>query len=354
MGVLNTAKRWTLVFAASLCVMTPLSASADERDNVNENKSLAVQQAKKNITGTVLDNNGEPVVGATVVEKGVPSNGTITNLDGKFTLSIKPGAQISVTYVGFKPQTVAVKGNTVTVRLEEDSESLDEVVVVAYGTQKKKDLTGAMTAVKAENIAVQNTTTVSRALEGAAPGIRVASVDGQPGYDMAIRIRGVSSTNGASASALIVVDGVAQQTNSTYENPLSQLNPEDIASISVLKDAASTALYGSRGANGVVLITTKRGQSGKAKISFEGRWGWNSIGNYNTNSIDSAAEYYEYVWKSIYNSYRYGVNARVCRAWMPTATTIPTRSHLTIRMPRHASSRASTCLTTTTARRHSR
>ena len=308
MGVLNTAKRWTLVFAASLCVMTPLSASTDERDNVNENQSLAVQQAKKNITGTVLDNNGEPVVGATVVEKGVPNNGTITNLDGKFTLSIKPGAQINVTYVGFKPQTVAVKGNTVTVRLEEDSESLDEVVVVAYGTQKKKDLTGAMTAVKAENIAVQNTTTVSRALEGAAPGIRVASVDGQPGYDMAIRIRGVSSTNGASASALIVVDGVAQQTNSTYENPLSQLNPEDIASISVLKDAASTALYGSRGANGVVLITTKRGQSGKAKISFEGRWGWNSIGNYNTNSIDSAAEYYEYVWKSIYNSYRYGVN----------------------------------------------
>ena len=308
MGVLNTAKRWTLVFAASLCVMTPLSASADERDNVNENQSLAVQQAKKNITGTVLDNNGEPVVGATVVEKGVPNNGTITNLDGKFTLSIKPGAQINVTYVGFKPQTVAVKGNTVTVRLEEDSESLDEVVVVAYGTQKKKDLTGAMTAVKAENIAVQNTTTVSRALEGAAPGIRVASVDGQPGYDMAIRIRGVSSTNGASASALIVVDGVAQQTNSTYENPLSQLNPEDIASISVLKDAASTALYGSRGANGVVLITTKRGQSGKAKISFEGRWGRNSIGNYNTNSIDSAAEYYEYVWKSIYNSYRYGVN----------------------------------------------
>ena len=151
MGVLNTAKRWTLVFAASLCVMTPLSAAADERDNVNENQSLAVQQAKKSITGTVLDNNGEPVVGATVVEKGVPNNGTITNLDGKFTLSIKPGAQINVTYVGFKPQTVAVKGNTVTVRLEEDSESLDEVVVVAYGTQKKKDLTGSMTSVKAEN-----------------------------------------------------------------------------------------------------------------------------------------------------------------------------------------------------------
>ena len=145
-----------------------------------------------------------------------------------------------------------------------------------------------MTEVKSEIVSVQNTSTISRTLEGAAPGIQVSSVDGQPGYDMAIRLRGVSSTNGGSAAALIVIDGVAQQTNSTYENPLSQLDANDIASVSVLKDAASTALYGSRAGNGVILITTKKGSSGKAKISFQGRWGWNSIGDYNVNSIDNA------------------------------------------------------------------
>lgn len=274
----------------------------------SENTVQAVQQARKTVTGQVVDQTGEPVIGATIAEAGNLQNAAISDVEGNFRLQLKPGARVTVTCVGYKTQTLAVSGNTLKVQLAEDSGVLDEVVVVAYGTQKKKDLTGSMTAVKAEKIAVQNTTTVSRALEGAAPGIRVASVDGQPGYDMAIRIRGVSSTNGASAAALIVIDGVAQQTNSTYENPLSSLDPNDIASVTVLKDAASTALYGSRGANGVVLITTKKGQKGKAKISFEGRWGWNSIGDYNVNSIDDAATYYEYVWQSIYNSYRYGVN----------------------------------------------
>ena len=214
LGSLNIPGRWTYLFAAAMMVTTPMFTYANGEQNLNEAKVAAVKQAKKSINGIVLDANGEPIVGATVVEKGVANNGTITNLDGKFTLTVKTGAQITVSYVGYKSQTLAVKGNSVTIRLESDQEILDEVVVVAYGTQKKKDLTGSMTSVKAENIAVQNTTTISRALEGSAPGIQVAAVDGQPGYDMGIRVRGMSSANGNSSCALIVVDGVAQQANS--------------------------------------------------------------------------------------------------------------------------------------------
>lgn len=267
--------------------------------------------AQSAISGKVTDAKGEAIIGAGVVVKGTQT-GAVTDLDGLYTLqNVKQGATLVFSCVGYASQEVVVGAQkTINVSLSEDTTYLDEIVVVAYGTQKRKDLTGSLTEVKSDVIAIQNTTTVSRALEGAAPGIQVSAVDGQPGYDMAVRLRGTSSTNGGSAAALIVIDGVAQQTNGTYENPLAQLNPEDIASVSVLKDAASTALYGSRAANGVILITTKSGQEGKAKISFQGRWGWNELGNYNTNSIDTASQYYEYLWQSIYNSYRYGVKGK--------------------------------------------
>lgn len=265
-----------------------------------------VASAQGVIKGTVVEANGNPVIGASVIQSGT-KNGVVTNLDGEFELKVSAGTALEVSCVGYSTVTVPA-ANGMTVVLKEDVTFLDDVVVVAYGTQKRKDLTGSLTEVKSDVIAIQNTTTVSRALEGAAPGLQVASVDGQPGYDMAIRLRGSSSTNGSSAAALIVIDGVPQLLNGTYENPLSQLNPDDIANVTVLKDAASTALYGSRAANGVILITTKSGSEGNAKISFQGRWGWNNIGNYNTNSIDTAADYYEYIWKSIYNSYRYGVD----------------------------------------------
>ena len=209
-AALKTSKQWTYLLAASMLTLVPITASATATGSENENTVQAVQQAKKTVTGLVKDAHGEPVIGATVAEVGNATNATITDANGNYRLQIKPGSRISVSSIGYQQQTLAAKGNVVNVTLEEDQAVLDEVVVVAYGTQKKKDLTGSMTAVKAENIAVQNTTTVSRALEGAAPGIRVSSVDGQPGYDMAVRIRGVSSTNGASAAALIVIDGVAQ------------------------------------------------------------------------------------------------------------------------------------------------
>jgi TonB-linked SusC/RagA family outer membrane protein len=272
---------------------------------------VAQSFAQSAVSGRVTDASGEPLVGVNVLIKGT-TDGTMTDENGNYSLiGTAPGKVLVFSSIGFVSQEIVVRNSQViNVVLQGDNKFLDEVVVVAYGTQKRKDLTGSMTEVKSDIVAIQNTSTVSRALEGSAPGLQVASVDAQPGYDMAIRLRGVSSTNSASAAALIVIDGVAQQMNSTYENPLSQLDPNDIASVSVLKDAASTALYGSRAGNGVILITTKKGQEGKAKISFQGRWGWNSIGNYNVNSIDKASAYYEYAWQSIYNSYRYGVDGK--------------------------------------------
>ena len=280
--------------------------------NGNNEQTTTVQQNTRTCKGAVTTTSGDPIIGASVKVVGT-KNGTVTNIDGNFSLNDVPtGSSVEISYIGCKTQVLKFTGASLRVTLQEDNASLDEVVVVAYGTQKKKDLTGSMTAVDPGTLQVQNTTTVSRMLEGSAPGIQVSSLDGQPGYDMGIRLRGVSSTNGNGAAALVVIDGVVQQaanvTNVNAENPLSQLNPSDIASVSVLKDAASTALYGSRGANGVILITTKGGQSGKTRISFESRVGANIAGYYQQPNISSAATYYEYAWQSIYNSYRYGVN----------------------------------------------
>ena len=213
--------------------------------------------AQSAVTGKVTDEAGEPLVGAYVLVKGT-TTGTSTDLDGNYSLpNVRQGAVLVFSSIGYATQEVSVGARgVINVTLKNDTNFLDDVVVVAYGTARKRDLTGAMTAIKGENIAAQNVSTISRALEGAAPGIQVSSVDGQPGLDMAIRVRGAASTLDGSATALVVIDGVPAQTS----NPLSTINPADIASVSVLKDAASTALYGSRGANGVILVTTKKGE----------------------------------------------------------------------------------------------
>lgn len=293
------------VAALSLLALAPVNAFAGPERSYGTD--ALQQQSARTASGTVKDVTGEPVIGASIVEKDNPKNGTITDVNGKFTLKVAPGAKLIVSYIGFKQLEVTAKSN-MSITMSDNTQSVDEVVVVAYGTRSKKSITGSLSQVSTKDVQVQNNTTLSRSLEGAAPGIQIASVDGQPGLDAGIRIRGVSSANGNSANALIVVDGVMQETNTQYENPLSRLNPSDIADITVLKDAASTALYGSRAANGVILITTKSGQAGKPKISFDARWGWNSAGPHDYNSISTAAETYEYVWKCIYNSYRYGVS----------------------------------------------
>lgn len=271
------------------------------------NGVATVTQTGRTVTVTVSDALGE-VIGANVVVKGT-TNGNITDVNGKVVLQNVPGnAVLVVSYIGYTTQEINAGNQTViNVTLQEDFQALDEVVVVAYGTQKKKDLTGAITAVDSKLLTSQSTSTVTKVLEGAVAGLQVSAVDGQPGMDMAIRVRGLGSTNIGSSSALIVIDGVPQIADGTTQ-PLSTLNPADIASVTVLKDAASTALYGSRGANGVVMITTNKGQSGKPKVSVSARWGVNSIGPFNVGKIDNAGDYYEFAWKSIYNSYRYGVN----------------------------------------------
>jgi TonB-linked SusC/RagA family outer membrane protein len=226
-----------------------------------------VQQATKKITGTVVDAQG-PVIGASVVEKGKTGNGVITDFDGKFTLNVNPGATIVVSYVGYQTQEIKV-GNqsSINITLKEDDALLDEVVVVGYGTMKKKLVTGATVQVKGEDIAKLNTTNALEAMQSSTPGVQITQSSSQPGKGYKVYIRGIGTTG--SASPLYVIDGVAG-------GNLDGINPNDIESIDVLKDAASAAIYGARAANGVILVTTKQGKAGKIELSYNGAMGWSN------------------------------------------------------------------------------
>ena len=226
-----------------------------------------VQQATKKITGTVVDAQG-PVIGASVVEKG-SSNGVITDFDGNFSLNVKPGATIVVSYVGYETQEIKVGDQSnFNVTLKEDDALLEEVVVVGYGVQKKKLVTGATVEVKGEDIAKLNTTQVLGALQSQSPGVSIQANSGQPGDGFKIAIRG-AGTNG-DTKPLYVIDGVSG-------GDINNLNPADIERIDVLKDAASCAIYGSAAANGVILVTTKQGKEGKVSINYDGNVGWSNI-----------------------------------------------------------------------------
>ena len=226
-----------------------------------------VQQATKKITGTVVDAQG-PVIGASVVEKGKTGNGVITDFDGKFTLNVNPGATIVVSYVGYQTQEIKV-GNqsSINITLKEDDALLDEVVVVGYGTMKKKLVTGATVQVKGEDIAKLNTTNALEAMQSSTPGVQITQSSSQPGKGYKVYIRGIGTTG--NSSPLYVIDGVAG-------GSLDDINPADIESIDVLKDAASAAIYGARAANGVILVTTKQGKAGKIELSYNGAMGWSN------------------------------------------------------------------------------
>jgi TonB-linked SusC/RagA family outer membrane protein len=256
-----------------------------------------------NVTGSVTDAGGEPLIGVNIIVKGT-SIGTITDANGKFTLNVpNSDAVLVISYIGYVTQEIKVDARrTFPIVLQEDNQALEEVVVIAYGTTRKKDLTGAISTVDPKAIAAQSNSTISRALEGAVAGLQVSAMEGQPGVDMKIRVRGLGSTNEDSSYALVVIDGVPAQ----VDNVLATINPNDIASITVLKDAASTALYGSRGANGVVLLTTKKGASGKAKITVDTRWGVNTMTNNMPDLVRNPAAIYEHMWLLNYNTYRYG------------------------------------------------
>lgn len=216
-------------------------------------QQTASSEKKKKVTGTVKDANGEPIIGATVVEKGT-TNGTVTDFDGNFVLEeATEGALLEVSYIGYKPQHLTiVSGSPLAITLNEDTEVLEEVIVVGFGTQKKVNLTGAVASVDSkllDNRPVQN---VSSALQGLMPGVTITSNGGRPGMDgSTIRVRGVGTLN--NASPYVLVDGVETGT-------LDSVDPNDIESISVLKDASSAAIYGAKASNGVILITTKRGK----------------------------------------------------------------------------------------------
>lgn len=233
-------------------------------------QSNAVKQERK-VSGTVKDANGEPIIGANVTVKGDSSIGTITDIDGRFTLDVPAGAVLQVTYIGFAPQDVEVgKRKELSVTMSEDTEMLDEVVVVGYGVQKKVNLSGSVSAINGEEIAAKPATDALSALQGEMPGVTITRGSGQPGSESAaIQIRGYSSVN--DAEALVLIDGV--------EGNMALLNSEDIESISVLKDAASCAIYGARAAAGVVLITTKNGVAGKPKVTYNGYVSFNFPGN---------------------------------------------------------------------------
>ena len=230
------------------------------------------------VQGTVVDiENGEPVIGASILEIGT-TNGTITDFDGNFSLTVQPGAKLQFSYMGYKTQELAAQPSMY-VRMGEDSELLDEVVVVGYGVVKKNDATGSVTAIKPDEMNKGLVTNAQDMLAGKIAGVNIATDGGTPGGGAAIRIRGGSSLN-ASNDPLIVIDGLAMDNNGIQgvSNPLSLVNPNDIETFTVLKDASATAIYGSRASNGVILITTKKGKAGqKLKVSYDGNVSFGSV-----------------------------------------------------------------------------
>ena len=220
------------------------------------------------VKGTVISGtDNEPLIGASVMVQGT-KDGTVTDLDGNFTIAAKNGQTLEVSYLGFITQKVKVTGSVINVTLNEDKQSLDEVVVVGYGVQKKKLVTGATVQLKGDDIAKLNTTNPLSAMQGQTPGVNIVSTSGQPGAAMSVTIRGLGTVG--NSQPLYLIDGVG--------GDITTLNPADIESIDVLKDAASAAIYGAQAANGVVLVTTKSGKEGSSKITYDGYVGWQTLG----------------------------------------------------------------------------
>ena len=231
---------------------------------------LAEAQTGRTISGIVVSEVGnEPLIGVNVVQKGT-TNGAVTDLDGRFTLTVPDGSVLQITYIGYQEQLLTVKPNIAIyqVTLKEDSQALDEVVVVGYGIQKKKLVTGATVQVKGDDIQKLNTVSALGALQSQTPGVNITQSSGMPGEGFNVTIRGLGTTG--SSGPLYIIDGVTGA-------DINNLNPADIESIDVLKDAASAAIYGSRAANGVVLVTTKQGRAGKATISYDGYFGVQNV-----------------------------------------------------------------------------
>ena len=229
---------------------------------------VRITQQSGTCSGTVIDMAGEPVIGATVIVKGT-TNGVVTDLDGNFSLdNVKQGDILQISFVGYKTQEVAWKGKSLSITLQDDTQALDEVVVVGYGVQKKVNLTGAVASVKGDALERRPVADATQSLQGLVPGLLVSNSEaGRPGASGSLSLRGQGNLSGSS-SPYVLVDGV--------EMSLSDVNPSDIENISVLKDAASAAIYGARAAYGVILVTTKKGQEGKMRVNYQGTVGWSA------------------------------------------------------------------------------
>ncbi len=253
--------------------------------------------AQTQVQGTVVDDAGEAVIGATVQIQGT-SQGTVTDIDGNFTLSAPAGGILVVSYVGYETQEVPVSAN-VRVVLISDAQLLDEVMVVAYGTARKESFTGSAQVILSDKIENRMVADVTKALDGMAAGVQSTSGSGQPGAGAAVRIRGHGSLS-ATNTPLYVVDGVP------YDGEINAINPNDIESMTIIKDASAGALYGARGANGVVMITTKRGKEGAVSVNFKANWGISSraIPRYETMDAYEWTEnvYYMYKHRMITNN----------------------------------------------------
>lgn len=273
--------------------------------------------AQVRVTGTVVSaEDGQPVVGASVIVPGTKV-GVVTDLNGQFTLRVPEGHKnLRVSSIGMEPQEIAAKEN-VRIALQGNAKALNEVVVTAYGTSTKASFTGSAAVMDSKQIEQRQVSTVTNALSGAVAGVQILSDNGQPGVAAKVRIRGVGSIN-AGTEPLYVVDGVP------FDGDVSSINPEDIASLTVLKDAASTAMYGARGANGIIMITTKKGKAGKATVNFTAKWGSNSRAVPNYDVMSSPKEYLERLYQSSYNYYLYNVGDKAEAAMQKANTAFAT------------------------------
>ena len=281
--------------------------------------SIGMALAQTQVSGTVTSSeDGSPVVGASIKVAGT-NTGTATDIDGNFSLNVPAGAKLEVSYIGMIAKSVKA-AKSMKIVLDPDDNSLDDVVVVAYGTSTKGTFTGSAGVMKSDKIELRQVSNVSNALAGAVAGVQIQSSNGQPGTSATVRVRGVGSIN-AGSSPLYVVDGVP------FDGDLSSINTADIESLTVLKDAASTALYGARGANGIIMITTKRAKAGKATVTLDAKWGCNSRAIKNYDVIRNTQEYLETEYAAMYNGATSTLGYNPTRAWQWVNNTITTNTN---------------------------
>lgn len=292
LSVKEPIKQFLLITRTTLLLLLTSIFCSMAGSNLEGSSSILNQQQKKQITGTVVDEIGIPIIGANIIEKGT-TNGTVTDIDGNFSLNIEENANISITYIGYLEQTINTSlGTNFNIILLEDLKTLEEVVVVGYGIRMREELTGSISTVSSEKIEMSTASDIGSRMQGQVSGVSITSRN-RPGGGSVVRVRGLGTIN--NNDPLYIIDGVPTK------GGLNEINPSDVESISVLKDASSAAIYGSRGANGVIIITTNRGSSSaKPRINFTMRTGVNRLSN--QYDLLNTKEYGELLWLEAKNS----------------------------------------------------